>query len=1191
MKKLIILLCLVLLGISFLIIKVNANITSITFSPNTPGSQTIQGDDTAGKNGTHWIVTINFDMNNPLIQNGDILIITFPSGFNFNFSSVNITLNTIGVTFGTATKSSNTINIPVTGSQNSAGQVIVDITNGINTTQAGNLTGYIRVKRGPSVIINISGTVKVIPDLINNIKINPNPYNMVVGETENFIADSYDQFGNRRTRVFSIYGWEDKFDWSIIPISDPDPGAAIFTTTNANVDNVTIQATDWGHIQLKAQFPPLGPYTHYGLNNVYIISQISTPKVDVDPPFAGSPAEYNIRFNLGPNGSVIGGVDYLIITFPHDTFIPFGYPFFGALINGYPVSVYYVAVRTVKLYFPFSLPSGAFVVVTFPINVGIVNPSRSGTYTLQASTSKEPTPVTSLPYTIYYSVISRPKVEVDPNVIDTEAKYIIEFRTGTSGNLVKDYDLIVIKFPDDTYIPSFGDKNEVTINGYNPTDVIISSGRKISLKVPVNISNNSNVKVVFTENFGIKNPTRDGDYTLQVATSREPTYVTSYSYKIVESIISDLIVEVNPPVIKVEAEYKINFKTGKYGALSTGDSIYIKFPTYTKLPSDIDKNLILVNGVSLTKNVSIDISNKILTIKTPVSIGNEENVQIIISKDAIIKNPDTPGEYKLKVWTDKEKTEVTSYPYKLIESILSSVLTKALPPSIQRAVSFEIVLKTGPGGSLNVNDYIYIKFPQKFDLPTNIKPSAITIKGISLTKNPSVSKDKLTLTIQTPVPIGKEEEFKIFISQDANIKILEEGEYYFIIYTSREPNPINTKSFLVYPQPETKLILSKQEPDGMNGYYKTTPIITFSSSSKYDKEPQVFYRWDSGPWIEYKGLLTPPEGIHTLYYYAKDKLGSEEEIKEKTFKLDTTIPKILNLNITNGMYINKEKIEIIGFVSELNSVLIIQGKRVTVNQDASFKTEVELFEGTNPISFVLIDIAGNEFLEVIKIIRDTIPPELIIEYPTPWMVVYDKIIEIKGKGEFGGKLTVNGKEILIREDGKFEGFLELTKSGTNVLDFILVDLAGNLTRKNIGVIWNSRVKIELTIGKVEAKVNDYIKILDYPPFIYNNRTMVPLRFISESIGAIVEWDSVVRIVTITLEDSLGVKKILKLSPDSLVASLNGKPYEMDTAPLIRNDRVYVPIRFILESFGAKVEWNEKERKILITYPGEIYISP
>ena len=129
--------------------------------------------------------------------------------------------------------------------------------------------------------------------------------------------------------------------------------------------------------------------------------------------------------------------------------------------------------------------------------------------------------------------------------------------------------------------------------------------------------------------------------------------------------------------------------------MSEGDEIYIKFPSYTKLPNDIDKNLITINRIDLKKSVVIDTSNKILTIKTPVKIGNEESVEIIISKDAGIKNPDTPGEYKLKVWTEKEKTEVTSSSYKLIESILTSISTKIIPPSIQRGVSFEIKLNNG----------------------------------------------------------------------------------------------------------------------------------------------------------------------------------------------------------------------------------------------------------------------------------------------------------------------------------------------------------------------------------------------------------------------------------------------------------------------------------------------------------------
>lgn len=1187
MKKIILITTFLLLGVSILTIKVNDNITGVTFSPNSSGGQTTQGDDTAGNSNAHWIVTLNFDNNNPLLQSGDTLIITFPTGFNFNSSTVTITTNTIGATFGTITKSLNVINIQVTGNQSSAGQVVIDIVGATNTTHAGNLTGNVRVKRGFSYIININGNVRVIPDLIQNIVVTPNPYYSFVGETKNFVANSFDQYGNKRTNVSSIYGWEDKFDWSIIPISDPDPGGAIFVTTNTNVDNVSIQMTDWGHIQLKASFPPIGPYTHNGLSDIYILSQISQPKVDVDPPYAGSVAEYNIRFNLGPNGAVVGGLDSVTVIFPYDTFVPFGFPYFGALINGYPVTVSYVSVRTVRLIFPYSLPNGAYVVITFPINSGIVNPTSSGNYYLQVYTSKEPTPVTSLPYTIYYSVISRAKVTVEPNIVDTEAKYTIEFRTGSAGALVKDYDIVVIKFPDDTSIPTYGDKNEVTINGFNPTDVTISSLRKISLKIPVNIPNNSNVEIVFNKEFGIRNPTRSGDYNLQVATSREPTFVTSYSYKIVESVIKDLVVEVNPPVTKVEAEYIISFKTGKHGELKEGENIYIKFPSYTKLPTDIDKSLITINGVTLKKDVTVDLSNKILTIKTPVEIGNEETVLIVISKEAGIKNPDNPGEYRLKVWTEKEKTEVTSSVFKLIQSILTSISTKAIPPSVGRSISFEIKLKTGPGGSLNVNDYIYIKFPQKFDLPQNINSSSITIKGIQLSKNPTVSKDKSLITIQTPVPIGKEEEFVVYISQDAKIKSLEEGEYYFTIYTSREPDPIQTKSFLLYPQPETKIFLSIPEPDGMNGYYKTTPIITFSSSSKYDKEPKIYYRWDSGEWNEFKGLLTPPEGVHTLYYFAKDKLGSEEEVKEKEFKLDTLIPKILNLNIEDGLYTNKNRIEISGEVSEQNVILIVQGKRVNINPDNSFKFEIELFEGTNPISFVLIDIAGNEFLDVKKVNRDTIPPELIIEYPTQWITVHDKIIKIVGLAEIGGKLTVNGKEILIREDGKFEDVVELKKAGTNVLDFILIDKAGNITRRNIGVIWVPRVKIELTIGNPEAKVNNLIKILEYPLFIYNNRTMVPLRFISESIGAVVEWDPVVRMVIITIEDSSNVKKVLKIKLDSNIASLNGNPFPMDTLPIIRNDRVFVPIRFIMEAFGAKVEWNGSERKVLITYPGEI----
>jgi hypothetical protein len=51
------------------------------------------------------------------------------------------------------------------------------------------------------------------------------------------------------------------------------------------------------------------------------------------------------------------------------------------------------------------------------------------------------------------------------------------------------------------------------------------------------------------------------------------------------------------------------------------------------------------------------------------------------------------------------------------------------------------------------------------------------------------------------------------------------------------------------------------------------------------------------------------------------------------------------------------------------------------------------------------------------------------------------------------------------------------------------------------------IKINLTINKPEALVNDKKVMLDAPPVIVNKRTMVPVRFVAEQLQASVEWNS------------------------------------------------------------------------------------
>ncbi|GMK41926.1 hypothetical protein PCCS19_49850 [Paenibacillus sp. CCS19] len=89
---------------------------------------------------------------------------------------------------------------------------------------------------------------------------------------------------------------------------------------------------------------------------------------------------------------------------------------------------------------------------------------------------------------------------------------------------------------------------------------------------------------------------------------------------------------------------------------------------------------------------------------------------------------------------------------------------------------------------------------------------------------------------------------------------------------------------------------------------------------------------------------------------------------------------------------------------------------------------------------------------------------------------------------------------------------------------------------------------------------------DVQPEVKNSRTMVPLRVISENLGAKVNWSN--SEATITKDDS---KVTLKLNSTSAV--VNGKTVTLDAAPYIKNNRVVVPLRFIAETFNCTVHYD------------------
>ena len=80
-------------------------------------------------------------------------------------------------------------------------------------------------------------------------------------------------------------------------------------------------------------------------------------------------------------------------------------------------------------------------------------------------------------------------------------------------------------------------------------------------------------------------------------------------------------------------------------------------------------------------------------------------------------------------------------------------------------------------------------------------------------------------------------------------------------------------------------------------------------------------------------------------------------------------------------------------------------------------------------------------------------------------------------------------------------------------------------------------------------------------------------------GAEVSWDEAARKVTIVSADKATT---IVITIDSDKAMVNDKEVELDSAAFIENDRTYTPIRFISESLGAKVAWDEAAQKVTIT---------
>ncbi len=118
-------------------------------------------------------------------------------------------------------------------------------------------------------------------------------------------------------------------------------------------------------------------------------------------------------------------------------------------------------------------------------------------------------------------------------------------------------------------------------------------------------------------------------------------------------------------------------------------------------------------------------------------------------------------------------------------------------------------------------------------------------------------------------------------------------------------------------------------------------------------------------------------------------------------------------------------------------------------------------------------------------------------------------------------------------------------------------------------------------AKIVVRVDGEEIAFDVPPYVNSDdRTMVPVRFVSESLGASVTWDNASRTVIVESGEDL-----ITMPVNGMTVVVNGTPDRMDTTAVLKNGRTMVPVRFISEYLGADVAWDAENHIVDIYSPG------
>lgn len=336
-----------------------------------------------------------------------------------------------------------------------------------------------------------------------------------------------------------------------------------------------------------------------------------------------------------------------------------------------------------------------------------------------------------------------------------------------------------------------------------------------------------------------------------------------------------------------------------------------------------------------------------------------------------------------------------------------------------------------------------------------------------------------------------------------------------------------------------------------------------------DVQKGEVFNWNKNGFTEKNGWSIPNEA-----YKLPSLHGGEypdlHNLPSKDLTIDKTPQHFTTRNIGNG------------FVVKVTS----EG---TLNESIEFTKEYRLHDTTGEWMSAVPNTAGTYDVKITRAADGDINP-FACEIPEG-LVLTKKRSSSSGAATqtYTAQFDTNGgsavDKVKTDKNGKIERPADPTKEGyifvgwysdsklTKPFDFS-AELTANST---LYAKWKENNEIILTIGSRKISVFGREIQNDVAPKIVNDRTMLPIRIVAESLGGTVTWNGELQRVTI----QKGADVIL-ITIGADTAYVNGTAVKLDAAAFVENGRTYLPLRFVSETLGAQVAWNEAEKTVTIT---------